>query len=56
MRIYRHEDIQTVLVVATDLVLNPDDPFYNGEAVSDLAEAVTTKERRRFVPVRRNET
>jgi hypothetical protein len=41
MRIHRHEETHTVLVVATDLVLNPDDPRYNGEAVSDLAEAVT---------------
>jgi hypothetical protein len=40
MRIYRHEDMQTVLVVETELVLNPDDPRYDGEAVSSLAEAV----------------
>jgi hypothetical protein len=41
MRIHRHEDTQTVLVIATDLVLYPDDPHYNGEAVNSLAEAVT---------------
>jgi hypothetical protein len=28
------------LVVETELVLNPDDPRYDGEAVSSLAEAV----------------
>jgi hypothetical protein len=27
-------------VVETELVLNPDDPGYDGEAVSSLAEAV----------------
>jgi hypothetical protein len=32
---------ETVLVIATDLVLYPDDPHYNGEAVNSLAEAVT---------------
>jgi hypothetical protein len=40
MRIYRHDDMQTVLVVETELVLNPEDPRYDGEAVSSLAEAV----------------
>ena len=32
--------MQTVLVVETDLILNPDDPHYDAAAVDGLTDAI----------------
>jgi hypothetical protein len=40
VRILRDRDMQTILVVETDLILNPDDPQYDAPAVDGLTDAV----------------
>jgi hypothetical protein len=40
VRILRDLDMQTVVVVETDLILNPDDPHYDAAAVDGLTDAV----------------
>jgi hypothetical protein len=40
VRILRDRDMETVLVVETDLILKPDNPQYDAAAVDGLTDAV----------------
>jgi hypothetical protein len=40
VRILRDRDMQTVVVLETDLILNPDDPRYDAAAVDGLTDAI----------------
>lgn len=40
VRILRDRDMQTVVVVETDLILNPGDPRYDAAAVDGLTDAI----------------